>query len=213
MINDAKLCLWPTICWGSMSWKCLRIPAERGWVVLQNQCKAFHKLYLLMFLRENSYNQQSVIFKSPHFTTVAVCLLSHELSFLFYLSGSASLAPPSCHLTSTRLIGGAVSTLLIVWGYHRWVRDATAWQFMTTKLCHLPSLVFTYCVNTSMFSLKLYHLHVSLWSCAALSLRLVEHRSDNAAATQQPRSAEHSEYEELHRVTQQGTGGDTLQPS
>lgn len=33
---------------------------------------------------------------------------------LFYLLGSASLAPPFCHLTNTKPIGDAALTLLIV---------------------------------------------------------------------------------------------------
>lgn len=51
------------------------------------------------------------------------------------------------------------------------------------------------------------------WSRPALSLRLVEQRSEHAAATQQPRSAEQSKHEELHWDTDQGSGGKTLQAS
>lgn len=52
---------------------------------------------------------------------------------------------------------------------------------------------------------------VFLATFPALSLRLVTHRSEHPATTQQSRSAEQFEYKELLVVAEQGTGGETLQ--
>lgn len=74
--------------------------------------------------------------------------------FFFYLPGSASLALPSCHLTSTELIGGVALTLLIVWGYHRWVN---IWIWEAAFYDYKASVLFdfTHCLNICMVKLTL----------------------------------------------------------